>query len=198
MRRASLTALRAAGLASVAALAVILSTAISPAAGLDVNKLHGLNHQFLSQRPPTHESGFIHRIVGTTFRSDVHDSDEPWLVKFCNGGCFDAERGTLKALVDVSEMMQDKKSGRTGTFNYMLNDLEDDLKFYRDEAKDERGQLPPTFLLWVPGRKDREAGLKHRHYTGTVSKESMVELLEALNVPLGRTIKERKRAKDEL
>lgn len=95
-------------------------------------------------------------------------------------------------------MMDEKKSGKIATFNYILNDMEKGLEHYRDGAKDASGNLPPTFLVWVPSVMEREAGAKVVHYRGAVTKAAMQEWLETLNVSLGRTVKERNAIRDEL
>lgn len=95
-------------------------------------------------------------------------------------------------------MMDERKSGKVATFNYVLNDLESGLEHYRDGAKDSSGNLPPTFLVWVPGREQREAGAEAAHYRGAVTKAAMQEWLETLKVSLGRTVKERNSRRDEL
>ena len=52
--------------------------------------------------------------------------------------------------------------------------------------------------LWVPGVKEREAGVAMMHYRGAVTKSAMREWLEMLGVKLGRTVKERNSRRDEL
>ena len=176
------------------------------ASGYDPKAQHDLTGHFLSQDVPNGgrgESNYLHRmvkrVVGYTFREIVHDSAVPYLVKFCDGACFDTERGTLLPMLEVAEMLDHKRSGKVATFNYILNDLEKGLEHYRDGAKDEAGKLPKTFLTWIPSKKQREEeGATVKHYTGSVTKAGMKEWLEMLKIPLGLTKSERNRRKEEL
>ena len=106
---------------------------------------------FQSQKPSRDDTtkSVVHRVVGTTFRKYIVGAPSPYLVAFCDGPCFDAERGLQAPLRDIAEMMAEKKSGRVAQFNYALNDLEKGLEHYRDAAKDDGGRLPPTFLAWA-------------------------------------------------
>lgn len=186
-------------------LAALVISSPGYASGFDPKDHHDLGGHFLSQDVPKggEESKYVYRmvkrVVGYTFREKVHDSDVPYLVKFCDGACFDAERGTLMPMLEVAEMLDHKNSGKVATFNYILNDLEKGLEHYRDGAKDEAGKLPKTFLTWVPSKKQREEeGATVKHYTGSVTKAGMKEWLEMLKIPLGLTKIERNKRKEEL
>ena len=171
------------------------------ASGSDPNARHDFGPDFLSQEIPKgrETSRTVQRVVGKTFRKRVHESQVPFLVQFCDGACFDDERGTLAPLLEIAEMLDHKSSGKVATFNYILNDMEKGLEHYRDGAVDVgTGKLPKTFLAWIPGKKEREGGAAVKHYGGSVTKAGMIEWLEMLQVPLGLTKSDRNSRKDEL